>query len=67
MDEFIDGLAALQARYVTEVIKLADKHNIDRDNAVLKSAHIFLAMAELTTAELTTFENFVYEEGAENE
>ena len=62
MDEFFNDLAVLQARFVTEIIKLADKHNIDRDNAVLKSAHVFLAMAELST-----FENFVYEEGAENE
>ena len=62
MDEFFNDLAVLQARFVTEIIKLADKHNIDRDNAVLESAHVFLEMAELST-----FENFVYEEGAENE
>ena len=43
MDKFINELATLQARYVTEIIKLADKCNIDRDNAVLESAHIFFS------------------------
>ena len=57
-EKFIDEMAALQARFVTEIIKLADKYD-----AVLMALENYAAICEFAN-----FENYVYEkEGAENE
>lgn len=61
-EKFMDEMAALQAKFVTEIIKLADKYDADRNDAVLMALENYVAMCEFAN-----FENYVYEEGAENE
>lgn len=52
-DEFISGLANIACNTIEQVIMLADKNGIDRDEAVQKFNNAFVTMC-LTG----TFENF---------
>ncbi|MDD7357516.1 MAG: hypothetical protein PUG88_01475 [Eubacterium coprostanoligenes] len=52
-DEFINGLADIASNTIEQIIMLADKNGIDRDEAVQKFNNAFL-MACLTG----TFKNF---------
>lgn len=61
-EAFIKELATLQAATIDKAIKLADKHKIDR--ATMLDA---LASGFVMFAELGNFDNYRYEEGAENE
>ena len=52
-DEFINGLAVIACNTIKQIIMLADKNGIDRDEAVQKFNNAFLMLC-LTD----TFKNF---------
>ncbi|MBP3342280.1 MAG: hypothetical protein J6K99_07120 [Peptococcaceae bacterium] len=61
--KFIKEISALQARFITEIVKLADKYDCDRNDAVLMALENYVVMCECAN-----FENYFYEEeGAEHE
>lgn len=48
-DAYIDEFTPLVVETLNKIISLADKHNIDRDNAVEHFATIFKTMQEIST------------------
>lgn len=52
-DAFISDTATITTDLLHKLVKMADKHNVDRDNAVQYFASMFKTMAEIST-----FENY---------
>lgn len=61
-ESFLDELFDLQTKTVTEVVKLADTYGTSRNDAIGAVAHGFAMLAVIGN-----FDNYVYEDGAENE
>lgn len=49
LNDCANSLTSLQIKTLENVIKIADKYNIERDDLVIKFAAMFGAMAELST------------------
>lgn len=49
LNDCADLLTSLQIKTLENVVKIADKYNIERDDLVMKFAAMFGAMAELST------------------
>ncbi len=46
---FVNELSEVITRTVRDTVSLADKHNVDRDNAVEHFASVFSAMQQIST------------------
>lgn len=52
-DAFISDTAEITTDLIHKLVEMADKHNVDRDNAVQYFASMFKMMVEIST-----FENY---------
>lgn len=61
-ESFLDELSDLQTKTLTAIVKLADTYGTSRNDAIGAVAHDFAMLAVIGN-----FDNYVYEDGAENE
>lgn len=48
-DDYINDISGVMNTVIDKIIAVADKHNVDRDNAIQHFSQLFGAMASLST------------------
>ena len=52
-DEYVEDISGVMNDLIAKVVAVADKHNVDRDNAMQHFSQLLSAMVEIST-----FQNF---------